>query len=79
MSKIYERDNRTFCPILVDGGLQVDTDQKEYISWREIARESLTMGDVLGQGEFGIVKRATWLDDQSNTKVPVAVKTIKGK
>ncbi len=80
MSNIYERDNMTFCPILVEGGLQVDMGTGQaLISWREITRESLMMGDVLGQGEFGMVKRATWLDDQSNTKVPVAVKTIKGK
>ena len=80
VSNIYERENMTFCPILDEGGLQVDMGSGQaLISWREITRKSLTMGDELGRGEFGIVKRATWFDDQSNTKVPVAVKTIKSK
>ena len=37
------------------------------------------MGDALGQGEFGMVMKAMWEDEQNNTPIPVAVKTIKGR
>ena len=50
----------------------------QYFSWREIKRESLMMGDILGHGEFGMVVKATWINEENNTRIPVAVKTIKG-
>ena len=75
---IYERDNRTYCPFLVGGDFHLDGGQKEYFSWREIPRESLKIENVLGQGEFGMVMKAMWADEE-NTSIPVAVKTIKGR
>ena len=50
----------------------------EYYSWREIKRESLEMGEPLGQGEFGMVMKATWINEEKNARIPVAVKTMKG-
>jgi hypothetical protein len=37
------------------------------------------MGEALGQGEFGMVVRAMWEDEQNRKSTPVAVKTIKGR
>lgn len=57
----------------VDSGAEV-----EYYSWREIKREFLEMGEPLGHGEFGMVMKATWINEENNTRIPVAVKTMKG-
>lgn len=57
-----------------------DLEQKELVnfSWCEIDRDTLTMQADLGKGEFGVVKKAIWLNKGTQTPVPVAVKTIKG-
>ncbi|XP_028404351.1 uncharacterized protein LOC114526994 [Dendronephthya gigantea] len=77
-TNIYERDHRTFCPY---GGSAfqgaAEPSEKEYFSWREIPRESLDMKNELGQGEFGMVMKAIWTDQENNAPLPVAVKTIK--
>ena len=78
-ANIYERDNHTFCPFGGDLRVDLDTKEKEYFSWREISRESLTLRDALGEGEFGMVMKATWLNEENQTPISVAVKTIKGK
>jgi hypothetical protein len=59
--------------------VNLNEDQNEYFSWREINRDSLKMGEALGQGEFGMVVRAMWEDEQNRKSTPVAVKTIKGR
>ena len=60
--------------------MNLGADEKEYFSWREIARDSLQMGDALGEGEFGMVVKAMWMSEEEKTPpLPVAVKTIKGE
>ena len=80
-ANIYERDHRTFCPY--DGGNfqggGAEPSETEYFSWREIPRKALDMKNELGQGEFGMVMKAIWVDQENNVSLPVAVKTIKGK
>ena len=38
---------------------------------------NVALGQVLGEGHFGVVYKAT-LDTQDGSKVEVAVKTVKG-
>ena len=71
MANIYVQENRTFC-FMADSG-------SSSVSWNEICRDRLNMGDILGQGEFGLVVKAVWRDEQTNENVTVAVKTVKGK
>ena len=73
-ANIYIRNNRTICPT----GTSVDSSDKSFFSWNEIPRESVTIGDILGEGEFGLVQKASWLDKENNMEVQVAVKTVKG-
>ena len=73
-ANIYTRGNRTICPT----GISVDSSDKSFVSWNEIPRESVTIGDILGEGEFGLVQKASWLDKENNMEVQVAVKTVKG-
>ena len=37
------------------------------------------MGEILGEGEFGLVQKAMWRNEENNRVIPVAVKTVKGK
>lgn len=75
MQNIYEQNNMTNISFVND-----DLEQKELVSfsWCEIDRDTLTMQAELGKGEFGVVKKAIWLNEGTQTPVPVAVKTIKG-
>ena len=37
------------------------------------------MGEILGEGEFGLVQKAMWRNEENNRVISVAVKTVKGK
>ena len=71
---IYIQDKLTFCP---NGQFGSDQEQ-EYFSWNEISRDALHCGDILGQGEFGVVIKAT-LTGEETADIPVAVKGVKGE
>lgn len=62
-----------FCP----SGHFESGQKQEYFSWKEISRDVLLMGDILGQGEFGLVMKAV-LTSEESSDVPVAVKSVKG-
>ena len=72
--KIRTEDKLIFCP----NGLFGTADLEEYFSWREISRDILLIGDILGQGEFGLVTKAV-VTDLDSGDIPVAVKSVKGK
>ena len=72
--KIYIQDKLIFCP---NGHFGSDQEQ-EYFSWTEISRDALHCGEILGQGEFGLVVKAVLTGDET-ADTPVAVKSVKGK
>lgn len=45
-------------------------------SWRVLSRDRLKLGDVLGEGEFGLVYKGTFVED-SGEEMPCAVKKLK--
>ena len=45
-------------------------------SWREIARDRLTLGKILGEGEFGMVMKGELTEDDGHI-TPCAVKKLK--
>ena len=47
-------------------------------SWREIPRDRLILGKVLGEGEFGMVVKGELTEDDGRT-IPCAVKQLKRK
>jgi hypothetical protein len=71
---IFAEDKLIFCP---NGQFGI-VEQKEYFSWKEISRDALLFGDILGQGEFGLVVKAT-LISEGTSDIQVAVKSVKGK
>ena len=71
--KIYVQDKLIFCP----NGYLGKEDKDDYFSWKEIPRDALNMGNILGQGEFGLVVKAV-VSEENGVETPVAVKSIKG-
>ena len=63
-----------YCPNGYSGFKQ----EQEYFSWNEISRDTLLFGDILGQGEFGLVVKAVLTGDET-ADIHVAVKSVKGK
>ena len=45
-------------------------------AWREIPRERITLGKILGEGEFGMVVKGELAEDDGRT-TPCAVKKLK--
>ena len=45
--------------------------------WREIPRDRLTLGKILGEGEFGMVVKGELTEDDGHI-TPCAVKKLKG-
>ena len=45
--------------------------------WREIPRDRLTLGKILGEGEFGMVVKGELTEDDGHV-TPCAVKKLKG-
>ena len=46
-------------------------------AWREIPRDRLTLGKILGEGEFGMVVKGELTEDDGHI-TPCAVKKLKG-
>ena len=53
-------------------------DEDPCFSWIEIVRKNLVLGQLLGEGEFGQVFKATLKDEKNENVTDVAVKTVKG-
>ena len=63
---------------LSDGKLNADSKVPTEVSfpWREIPRDSVTLGEVLGEGEFGIVVKGELCEDDGRV-ITCAVKKLK--
>lgn len=46
--------------------------------WQEISRDQITLGEVLGEGEFGKVYKGT-VTDSNGKEMTCAVKSLKSK
>jgi len=60
----------------------IDRYQKPHTStiklpWREIPRDRLTLGTILGEGEFGMVVKGELTEDDGHVTL-CAVKKVKG-
>lgn len=59
-------------------GLIIDDAHHDFDKW-EIQPERLVLQSVLGEGAFGLVRRAWMWDEKGSTSTEVAVKMLKGK
>ncbi|XP_028418177.1 angiopoietin-1 receptor-like [Dendronephthya gigantea] len=70
--EIYIENEKLFCP---SGQFGIG-EKQEYFSWKEVSRDALLIGDILGQGEFGLVMKAV-LTSEKSSDMTVAVKSVK--
>ena len=60
------------------GGFSVDDETMAILTGEKklIAREYLTIGDIVGKGHFGCVCEGTLFDPESEQTIQVAIKTL---
>ena len=68
------KDNITHC---TTGETDETSDKCQEFSWKEIPRDEITIEAVLGEGEFGVVQKATWRSQEYDQETAVAIKSVK--
>ena len=72
----FGRDRYALVPGQAPNNAAAPIDIEASFAWREIPRDRITLGKVLGEGEFGMVVRGELTEDDGNV-ITCAVKKLK--